>query len=76
MMYRFWSVTKRFITWNGSGAPAKWQGNPDHGYDVDVSQLRTPEARARWIEQIEEKLWCSAAATEEFKQIVSQINSK
>ncbi len=74
MIYRFWSVTKRFIAWNGSGAPAAWQGNPDHGYDVELSQLSTPEARERWIEHMNEKAWASDAAKAEFAQIVEQLH--
>ena len=71
--YRFWTVTKRCIIWNGSGAPAAWQGNPDHGYDVEMSQLRTPESRARWIEHVAEKAWASDAAKAEFAQIVASL---
>ena len=74
MIYRFWSVTKRYITWNGSGAPAAWQGNPDHGYDVDLGQLRTPEARERWIEHMNEKTWASDAAKAEFARIVESLH--
>jgi len=74
MMYRFWSVTKRCITWNGSGAPAAWQGNTDHGYDVEVRQLSTPEACERWIEHMNEKAWASDAAKAEFAQIVEQLH--
>jgi hypothetical protein len=73
--YRFWNVTKHYIVWNGAGAPAAWQGNPDHGYDVEVRQLRTPEARERWIEQIAEKTWASDAAKAEFARIVASITT-
>ena len=73
-MYRFWSVTKRFITWNGSGAPAAWQGNPDHDYDVEIRQLSTPEACERWIEHIAEKTWASDAAKAEFARIVEALH--
>jgi hypothetical protein len=77
-MNRYWSVAQGYVSWKGNweGIAPGWKGRTNHGYEVLISDLATPAARARWIGQIEEKLWCSLAAAEEFKQIVGQIEMR
>jgi len=72
--YRFWSVTKHSIVWNGAGTADGWKGNPDHGYAIDRADLASPGARAYWTKiHIPEKLWCSEAAQREFTRIVAAM---
>lgn len=73
-MNRFWSVAQGYVSWKGNweGIAPGWKGRANHGYEVPVSDLATPEARERWIDQIDDKSWPSDAAKTEFAQIVAQ----
>lgn len=73
-MHKFWQVAQGHIQWRGNweGIAPGWKGHANHGYEVPLRDLRTPEGRERWLDQIEEKSWPSDAAKAEFSRIVAQ----
>jgi len=74
-MDQFWQVAHGYIQWRGNweGIAPGWKGHANHGYEVPLSHLATPEGRERWIDQIDEKSWPSDAAKAEFSRIVGQL---